>query len=185
MCSKGCCPVNQCCDPCDCCTPKMDDCLARKIECMWKKCFCDALILPKIGLPSCGKGVMTLTHKLGNCSCLRINGLASKSILMNNSFYSAEVSNCQWLNVYQIALPNVPGKDGCKSSAEVYTEALVKMGISIGSMSNLVNGACPDTLSITSTAIGMDPCEFTKKQISAIKCVLKYIKCNSCDSCCN
>lgn len=197
MCSKACCkpdpccqpdpccnPCNPCCDPC-CDVPKMTDCLATQIECIWKKSFCDAALLPKIGFPSCGNGVMTLTHRIDQCAPrIRINGLTSKSILVNNSFYSAEVSGCKWLNIYTISLPNVPGQCGCKSSAEVYTEALIKMGISIGSMTNLINGACPDTLSITSMAIGMNPCKFSQKQINAIKCVLKYIRCKSCDTCC-
>jgi hypothetical protein len=178
MCDK-CCVEKEAC----CCVPVMDDCLAKKIQCIWKKAFCDATILPVIGLPSCSNCVMTLTHSLGKCvPKVKINGLTSKSILANNAFYSAEVSCGKWLNLYQITLPDIPGKCGCKSSGEVYTEALVKLGISIDGDGYNWKGSCPFMLSINSKAIGMNPCDFSKKQIAAIKAVLE----NFCiDPCCN
>ena len=187
MCNK--CKSNKCCDPCNscdpcdpcnttCCSPSMDDCLAKKIECIWKKTFCDATIIPKIGMPSTANCVMTLTHRVDRCAPhLKINGVTSKSILANNAFYSAEVSDCKWVNLYQILLPNIPGKCGCKSSIEIYIEALIKLGISVDTVSSSWAGSCPDVVQINSKSIGMNPCEFSKKQISAIKTVLKYFKC--------
>lgn len=176
------CPISKCdpCDPCNqCCgnpcCPEMTDCLAKKIECIWKKAFCDATIIPKLGVPSCACGVMALTHTLGKCvPKAKINGLCVQSMLANNAFYTAEVSGNKWVNLYRIILPDIPGKCGCKSSGEIYTEALVKLGISIGSDSYNFKGSCPNTLAINSQAIGMDPCEFSKKQIAAIKAVLEY-----------
>lgn len=169
---------NKCCfkeECCCCCEPVMNDCLAKQIECIWKQAFCDAIILPCIGYPSSGNCVMTLTHTLGNCAQkLKINGLISKSILANNAFYSAEVSCGKWLNLYQIKLPNIPGECGCKSSGEIYVEALIKLGISVDGNSYSWNGTCPNVLTINSKAIGMDPCDFSKKQIAAIKAVLNY-----------
>lgn len=188
--NKYCCekPSNYCCekpincyrnpcvpDPC-CRGPVMDDCLAKRIECIWKECFCDAMILPIIGMPSCNNCVMTLTHSLNKCpSSLKINGLPVKSILANNSFYSAEVSCGKWVNLYKILIPDVKGQCGCKSSAEIYTEALCKFGISVDGDGYDFKGSCPHMLAINSKAIGMDPCEFSKKQIAAIKCMLKYL----------
>ncbi|BCS82918.1 hypothetical protein QLL95_gp1205 [Cotonvirus japonicus] len=188
-CPQPCCPPPNCCpQPCcpppcppKCCPPCMDDCLARQIECLWKQEFCDAKLIPVIGIPSCSCGVMVLTHTLGKCiSKLKINGLTSLSPLANNTFYSAEVSCCKWINLYQIQLPNIPGCNGCKSSGEIYTEALSKLGISIEGDGYKWKGSCPSTLSIHSKAIGMDPIEFTKKQIAAIKAVLDYFLCNKC-----
>jgi hypothetical protein len=185
MCSKCCCDKK---DPC-CCEPVMTDCLAKKIECVWKQAFCDAKILPEIGWPSCNDCVMTLTHSLGKCAQkLKINGLCSNSILANNEFYSAEVSGCKWLNLYQIQIPDIAGKCGCKSSGEVYVEALVKLGISVDGNSYNWNGTCPHMLSIHSKAIGMDPLEFSKKQIAAIKATMEYFANNCCQKtcgCCN
>jgi len=173
-CEPVCCePV--CCEPVACCEPKMTDCLAKQIECIWKQAFCDATILPVIGIPTCAKGVMTLTHSMGKCtSNVKINGLTSLSILANNAFYSAEVSCGKWLNLYQIMIPNIPGSCGSKSSGEVYNEALVKLGISIEGDHYNWKGACPSKLAINSKAIGMDPCEFSKKQICAIKAMTEY-----------
>ena len=190
MCSKCCCEKQEkccfekqekCCfekqESC-CCEPVMTDCLAKKIECVWKQAFCDAIILPEIGYPSCGNCVMTLTHGLGKCvPKLKINGLTSLSILANNAFYSAEVSCGKWLNLYQIKLPNIPGKNGCKSSGEIYDEALIKLGISIEGDNYSWKGTCPSVLTIHSKAVGMDPCEFTRKQIAAIKAVLDHFTC--------
>jgi hypothetical protein len=181
--------IETCCKKEICCSPVMDDCLAKKILCIWKKAFCDAIILPVIGVPSCNRCVLTITHNLGKCvPKLKINGLTSRSILANNAFYSAEVSSGKWLNLYQIVLPDIPGKCGCKSSGEVYTEALVKFGISVDGNGYNWNGDCPNTLAINSKAIGMNPCEFSKKTIAAIKAVLENFCLETCcepNPCCN
>lgn len=182
MCSKCCCNKidTNCCNPC---CPVMDDCLAKKIECLWIEAFCDAKILPQIGYPSCNNCVMTLTHTLGNCiPKLKINGLQSKSMLANNAFYSAEVSCGKWLNLYEGIIPNVPGTCGCKSTGEVYIEALVKLGISVDNDNYHWKGSCPNMLAINSKAIGMDPIDFTKKQIAALKAVLCYYQKLTCCS---
>lgn len=169
-------------DPCDYeCEPVMTDCLAKKIECLWKKAFCDATLLPVIGIPSCNKCVMTLTHTLGECvKKIKINGLTTKSILANNAFYSAEVSCGKWLNLYHVVIPNIPGNCGCKSSGEVYAEALIKLGISLESESYDWKGTCPNVLAVNSKSIGMHPIEFTKKQIAAVKAVIE----NFLNKCC-
>lgn len=184
----GCCKpskTNCCVKTTYCCEPTMNDCLAKEIECIWKKCFCDAKLLPCIGYPSNANCVMTLTHSLGQCyPKLQINGLKTNSIIANNAFYSAEVSCGKWLNIYKINLPDVPGKCGCKSSGELYIELLSKMCISISSVSPALNGTCPAIISISSIGIGMEPKDFTNKQISAVKCVLEYINENNCNTCC-
>ena len=171
-----CCEKLECCERVECCKPVMDDCLAKKIECIWKKAFCDATLLPALGVPSCAACVMTLTHGLGRCSPkIKINGLTTLSMLAHNAFYSAEVSSGKWLNLYQITIPNIPGQCGCKSSGEVYVEALAKMCINIDGNGYNWNGSCPNMITISSKAIGMNPIDFSKKQIAAIKTVLEYL----------
>lgn len=163
------------------CGPEMTDCLADKVACIWKQAFCDAMIIPKLGVPSCSCGVMVLTHSLSKCQAdLKINGLKTKSMLANNAMYSAEVTCDKWLNLYQITLPDIPGKNGCKSSIEIYTEALAKMCISIDSVSNAWTGASPASITVRSKAFCMDPCEFSKKQICAIKAVIENFSKNCC-----
>lgn len=178
MCKK-CCgeSKNQCCSEfVNCCEPIMTDCLAIKIECIWKQAFCDAILIPIIGVPSCSCGVMTLTHSLGNCIPKSIiNGLVTLSSLANNAFYSAEVSCGKWINLYKIIIPNIPGNCGCKSTGELYTNELVKLGISIEGDYYDWKGTCQSVISINSKAIGMHPIEFTKKQIAAIKMVLECL----------
>lgn len=177
------CYESKCCQPkcCEPCCPEMNDCLAKKIECIWKQAFCDSTIIPQIGVPSCAKCVMTLTHTLGKClPKLKINGLCTLSPLANNGFYSAEVSCCKWINLYQIQLPNIPGECGCKSSGEVYTEALIKLGISVDSIGLGWVGSCPNLTLFHSKAIDMDPCTFSQKQIAALKAVIEYFLCDRC-----
>lgn len=158
-----------------CCEPAMTDCLAKKVECLWKQAFCDAFLLPEFGYPSCNNCVMTLTHTLGKClKRVKINDLVSLSPLANNAFYSSEVSCGKWLNLYQVMIPDIPGECGCKSSGEVYTEALVKLGISIEGDHYNWKGTCPRMLAINSKAIGMHPIEFSRKQIAALKAVIDY-----------
>lgn len=183
-----CCPKKFCCEKIDYCCPVMDDCLAREIECLWKKAFCDATIVPCLGQPSQSCGVLLLTHSLGNslgkCHQHTINGLPIRSPLASYALYSAEVSKGQWVNLYEIMLPDIPGKCGCKSSTEVYVEALVKLGISVEGDHYHWKGMCPYSFAIHSKAIGMDPCTFTKKQIAALKATIEYINCSCNLGCC-
>lgn len=151
----------------------MTDALAQQIECTWKTLFCDATIIPTLGMPSCNGGVMVLTHRLGNCVPeQKINGLCIKSMLANNSYYSAEVSDCKWVNLYQGLIPNIPGRCGCKSSSDVYIEALIKFGISVDTNVLLWSGSCPGLIQVSSRAIGMEPCEFSSRQVAALRAVL-------------
>lgn len=169
--------MTKCCEKESCeCKPVMTDCLAKEIECLWREAFGDAIILPIIGCPSKSNGVMTLTHSICLCPTV-INQLPSLSPLANNAFYSAEVSCGKWLNLYEIMIPDIPGKKGCRSSGEVYTRALTKQGISVEGDHYHWKGACPTMLAINSKAIGMHPIEFSKKQICAIKKVLKKFIC--------
>lgn len=152
----------------------VNDCLIKQIECLWKDAFKDATILPNDCFGSCHDNVLTLTHTTNpHLPAFSINGLKTYSPL-NNAFYSAEISCHQWINLYQISIPNKAGTEGCKSTTEIYTEALVKLGISVDNEYLPWKGSCPAMLRIGSKAIGMDPIQFSRKQIAAVKTILCY-----------
>lgn len=149
-----------------CRTPELNQCIMDKIQCLWKSAFCDICIL------DCRQNIFTLTHPINNIlPSVQLNGLNICSILVKNGFYSVEISGCYWVNLYTISIPNIPGCNGCKSSGEIYVEALIKFGISVDGNSYSWNGSCPNTITIYSKAIGMNPIDFSKKQIAALKAI--------------
>lgn len=88
----------------------VNDDMTNKIVRKWLKSFPDARVLPEFGVPSTSDGVMIITHTLCEGQCVKINGLMSRSILTNNSFYSVEVSNGRFLNLYSAKIPDIPGR---------------------------------------------------------------------------
>lgn len=159
----------------------MNDILAKKVEALWKQYFPDASILPVIGYPSYkNQGVMTLTHSMGG-PMLKIDGLVSKSPLSNNALYSAEVSNGHWINLYEIMIPDVPGKNGSPSTTAIYLKALAKNGLTIESAHYHWSGSSviPEDKGVTAihhSGLNMDPMTFTSKTINAINEVMNYLK---------
>jgi len=153
MCDRCCCEKK-------CCPDQINDCLVKKLECIWKNKFCDATLINKVGYPN--NCVIFITHTIKKCKS-KINGLNTKSPLVNNGFYTAEFTECKWLNLYEAKIPDIPGKCGCKSSGEIYIESLSKMGISIENDDYNWKGETPRYLNIRSKAIGMDPTDFSKK----------------------
>lgn len=171
----------------------VDDKLAKSIEKLWKKYFPDALLLPVIGLPSNSGGVGTLTHTMGDGHLMSINGLVSKSPLANNALYSFECAkpvkhdgkdhHCddgKFLNLYEIMIPDLPGKDGEDSTAEYYVKLLGKYGLSVAGVhfhwwgQNVIKG---NTLvaAIHHQGINISPNEFSKRTISALLKTMKLI----------
>ena len=152
----------------------MTDQLAKQIEAEWKNSFPDASILPVIGYPSKGNGVMTLTHSMGNkMPKAKINGLTSLSPLANNALYSAELTGGKWLNLYEIMIPDITPGPGMKSSGEVYVETLAKLGILVQGDHYHWKAMDPFMLAIHSKGLNMHPIEFTRKQIQAIKAAMQ------------
>jgi len=158
-------------------TNPLDDRLALLILAEWQKSFPDAMIFPTIGFPSKSGGVLTLTHSFGknNMPKLRINGLVSQSPLANNALYSTEITGGQWLNLYEVMIPDVPGKNGSKSSGEIYTETIIQSGISVEGDHYHWKGANPPMLAIHSKSIGMHPIEFAQKVSQALNFVMARI----------
>lgn len=145
---------------------------ARQIEQLWKLSFPDASIFPIIGLPSNNKGVVTLTHTMGDGKLMTINGLASRSPLANNALYSSEVSNGRYLNLYEIMVPDVPGQNGQPSSGSRYVNALAANGLDVAGVhfhwfGGLMNGV--NAVAVHHQNVGMDPLEFSRRTIQAIK----------------
>lgn len=159
----------------------LTDDMARRIEQVWKEHFPDATILPVIGYPSNSGGVVTLTHSMGTGHLLHINGLPSKSPLSNNALYSAEISNGRYLNLYEIMIPDIPGANGCPSTAQVYVNALYKLGLTPSGTHFHWYGASlggPEKMiaAIHHQNIGMDPIEFARRTSAAIKIAMDAIQ---------
>ena len=158
----------------------VDDRSAKEVEAIWDEAFSGAILLPVIGFPSNSGGVGTLTHGMGDGILLHINGLPSKSPLSNNALYSFECSQGHYLNLYEIMLPDIPGRDGEDSTVEIYVKLLYKYGLSVAGVhfhwwgQNLVRG---NTLisAIHHQAIDMDPKEFSRKTIKALKKTMEVI----------
>lgn len=165
----------------------IDDRVARRVEAEWKSAFPDATLLPVIGLPSNNNGVLTLTHTDGSGMNMRINGLPSKSPLANNALYSAEVSRGHYLNLYEIMLPDIPGRGGVPSTAEIYVNLLSKGGLSVAGVHfhwwgsaifRNENGNRIDrgVTAIHHQASDISPLEFSQITIEALKEVMKVIE---------
>jgi hypothetical protein len=91
--------------------------------------FTDAAVLPVIGYPSHSGGVVTITHGMDHK--MSINGLVSNSPLANNALYSVECTGGQFLNLYEAMIPDIPGKNGQPSTAQLYVNALRDNGLDV------------------------------------------------------
>jgi hypothetical protein len=154
----------------------MTDELAQQIEQEWKMTFPDATMLPVIGSPSNNNGVMTLTHSMGaQMPKLMINGLTSLSPLANNALFSSECSQGQYLNLYEIMIPDRPGVNGRLSTGQMYTKSLMEWGVHVAGNHYHWNGMEPFMLAIHSQNIGMDPLQFAQAHISALNEVMPLL----------
>ena len=171
----------------------VDDKLAKHVERLWKKYFPDASLLPVIGLPSNSGGVATLTHTMGDGHLMSINGLVSKSALANNALYSFECAEpvkhskhndreCgKFLNLYEIMIPELPGKNGEDSTSQYYVKLLSRYGLSVAGVhfhwwgQNVIKG---NTLvaAVHHQGIDISPLEFSKRTIKALLKTIKLIE---------
>jgi hypothetical protein len=62
---------------------------------------------------------------------LKINGLPSKSPLSNNGLFSTEVRNGKYINLYEMMIPDIPGKDGERSTSQIYIDKLYKYNLDV------------------------------------------------------
>lgn len=165
---------------------KVNDRLAKRVEAEWKEAFDDATLFPVIGLPSNNNGVLLLTHTDGSGHKMSINGLKSSSPLANNALYSAECVKGQYMNLYEIMVPDIPGKKGEPSTAEIYVKLLQKEGLNVagvhfhwwGSAMFKPEHGKPIDRGVTAVhhqAIGMHPIDFSRATIKALKKTLRII----------
>lgn len=157
------------------CGTFVDDILARKLIKKWEKVFPDAHLLPNYA-----NGVVVITHTLTEGAHSKINGLPSRSMLVNNAFFSTEVSKGRYINLYSVKIPDLPGKRGEPSTAQIYIQQLVHLGLD-------VQGISPSWMGVTLTGedcglveikhmkIEMNPSEFTKRTITALARLVECI----------
>lgn len=159
---------------------EMNDVRAKKIVKIWKESFNDSILLPVIGLPSNANGVMTLTNTLGPMKMI-INGLESSSPLANNTLYSAEYVDGIPLNLFEVMIPDIPGKKGEPSTAAIYLRELNKRGLDVTSVHYHWDGGWMfendrGMIAIHHTSTQFSPEEFSKRTIKALQTVNSLIK---------
>lgn len=159
----------------------VNDCLAVCIKDLWEKSFPDTFILPVVGFPSNnGNKYAVFSHTLGTPPML-VNGLPSLSPLSNNALYSFEFSRGKFINLYEIMLPDIPGKHGERSTVQIYVNALRDNGLDVASLHWHFYGGVADpkdrgVMAIHHQNIGLSPDEFTKKTINALNKTIDAIK---------
>ena len=165
-------------DKSTCC---IDDRLAEKILCIWKEYYADAFILPVVGFPSNNNNkVAVYSHTDGSGHLMRVNGLESKSPLANNALYSFECTRDKFLHFYEIMLPDIPGKNGERSTAQIYVNALKDNGLDVSGVHwHFWGGVMAEqdrgVFAIHHQNIGMTPEEFSRATIAALETVMEVI----------
>lgn len=154
---------------------------AEKILRIWQKEFPDAFILPVIGFPSNNNNkVAVFSHTDGSGHNMTINGLPSKSPLANNALYSFECTRDKFLNLYEIMIPDIPGEEGERSTAQIYVNALAAEGLDVSGVHWHFFGGIMDAndrgaFAIHHQNIGLNPKEFTRATIRALRIVFEVI----------
>ena len=161
--------------------PLTDD-VAKQVEALWKSVpeTKDASLLPVIGFPSNGNGVLTLTHTMQGMPRMKINGLTSNSPLLNNALYSVECTENVWLNLYEIMIPDLPGNKGELSTVQLYVNKLAELGLNVNGTHYHFHGSSVipgNTLvaAIHHSSISMDPFTFSAKTLEALNYVSNLI----------
>jgi len=151
---------------------------AERILQMWKV-FPGAAILPVIGYPSNSGGVVTITHQMPG-PMMKINGLTSKSPLANNALYSVEVSGGKYINLYEIMVADIPGKNGHQSTGSQYVQAIGDEGLQVAGVHFHWWGSTvvPQDKGVTAVhhqmTGDMDPYEFSARTIRALQSTMEH-----------
>lgn len=151
----------------------MNDAVAKEVEAIWKKAFLDAVLIPNTS-----QGVMMLMHSL-SLSPLVINGLKSVSPLVNQAIFSSECSgsedNKKSLNFYVVRMPDLPGKNGRKSTVHVYLDSLAKESLNVSSVATPWHGTSKQIKEIHHQNCGLSAKEFSERTIRALQTALNTI----------
>lgn len=164
-------------------TPDSKNNLILKVERVWKEAFPDAAFLPCAS----NSQAHVYTHTLGPPN-MKINGLVSNSPLANNALYSWEVASTEdkkvakYLNLYEVMIVDIPGRNGFPSTVELYTCLLEKkFDLKVNGKHYHWEGAFMNekaTLiaAIHHSAIDVHPIDFSRRTIAALQLTLKVIK---------
>lgn len=156
----------------------VDDNTAKKLLALWGKYYPG---VAAVTMPSTANGVFTMTHGM-NMPLMKVNGLKSKSPLANNALFSTEVSGDSYINFYEVMIPDIPGKCGEQSTAQIYINALHERGLDVAGVhfhwtgSKVYDNDHGSTAIHHQTTSDMDPYEFSKKTIKALMIVMKVIE---------
>jgi hypothetical protein len=128
--------------------------------------------VPEIGNVN-NEGVCTYAIDLGMPDLI-INSYASKSPLSNYALGSAEVAkndkgDTQYLNLFEIMIPDDPNWEDNLSRGQVYIAYLDKKGINASIAHFHWWGMTPFMAAIHSQNIGMHPVKFAKNIAKALK----------------
>ncbi len=109
----------------------MNDGMVHQLETLWKFVFPDTMLL--LGSSSGNNGINFLTYSLGSNMLLQMNGLtsSSSSLLAKNAFYSVECYHGKYINLYEIKLPDILGRNGELSTVQFYINTLEEQGLDV------------------------------------------------------
>jgi len=141
----------------------------------WQKVFPDAVILIQTA------DVIVITHTMGDGILMKINGLESKSPLSNNALYSFECAGGNYLNLYEVMVPDIPDVEGDASTAQIYVGALRDNGLDVAGIhfhwwGSEVYEEDKGVTAIHHQKYRMNPVEFSKRTIAAIQKAMMAIE---------
>ena len=150
---------------------------AGQVVNIWKRKIMNSSILFQ---PSNTKGVAVITHHLDE-NLMKINSLPSHSPLANNALYSFEISGGKYINLYEVMIPDIPGKNGEISTVQHYVKMLELSGLNVSGNHFHWTGSTmfPEdrgVIAVHHTNIGMNPVEFSGRTLRALESTLRVIR---------
>lgn len=134
-------------------TGPLTDEAAQQLQKQLAVTFKDAIILPKVGLPSQDNGIALMMYTLNN-EAVPMAGVRSKSPFLNSGIYSVEVNDGRWANYNSVMLPN--------NKVSAYANALKAAGFDVTTGTSL-----PGYSVVTSTS-NANPTDFIRQNIAAL-----------------
>ena len=146
--------------------------LSNKVLAKFSCSFPDAYLTFKTS------STITVTHTIPSWNHPKLNGVRTCSILTNNAFMTSECSDNNYLNLYQVILPDIPGSCGDDSTVEIFTKLLSKFGLSSLSILTYfgLTTKCYPLLSIHVQNYGLCPEDFACRIVKALNEVLCVVK---------
>lgn len=157
---------------------RIDERFAYRLQQMWKRYFHDTK-------SSLERGIFTLTSRI-ECEPLLVNGIPSKSTLVNNGIYSLEFSEGKYINLFEVPVPDLRGDFGKKdayhhcTTVQFYIDELKNQGLNVTGVSrnwNCVEDPYSSHLvyNVYHKKINMDPILFCRATINSLNKVIRLI----------